>query len=146
MKLRDFISLACVLLPCVISSCNKIYRGDQLSTKELEQIRKLGLLDANEKIYQLYSNHQGIKGAGNFYTTKRIANYWLHRGNKQTSFAYYQDIAHINLTTHPPGDFTIPFVTVTRNDSTQFKVYIDGSGSEVKDFFLSCRNHWKSGR
>lgn len=146
MKLNDFVTSACALLLCAVFSCNKIYQGDQLSAKELAQIKNLGLLDANESIYQFYSNNRGVKGAGNFYTTKRVANYWLYRNNRQTSFAYYRDIARINLTTHPPGDFTIPFITVTKKDSTQFKVYVDGSELEVKNFFLSCQNHWQNGQ
>ncbi|RZK40554.1 MAG: hypothetical protein EOO57_02395 [Hymenobacter sp.] len=146
MKLSDFISPTCALFLCVIVSCNNIYQGNQLSTKELAQIRKLGLLDTDEKIYQFYSNNQGVKGAGNFYTTKRIANYWLYRGNRQIDFAYYRDITRISLTTHPSGDFTIPFITITRRDSTQFKVYVDGKESEIKNFLSGCQTHWRAGQ
>ena len=147
MTLSNFVTSVCALVLCLgLLSCDKIYRGDQLSAKELTQIKNLGLLNVNEKIYQFYSNNRGVKGAGNFYTTKRIAHYWLNNQEKQTDFAYYRDIARVSLTTHPAGDFTIPFLTIVRKDSTQFRIYVDGSEPEINNFFLGCRSHWQAGK
>ncbi|RZK31034.1 MAG: hypothetical protein EOO57_16920 [Hymenobacter sp.] len=129
-----------------LHACDTIYKGDQLSSAELAHIRALGLLDSDEKIYQFYSNFKGVKGAGNFYTTKRIAHYWRYHETQQTDFAYYRDIAAINLTPHPAGDFTIPFLTIVKKDKTQFRVYVDGRATEVTAFFASCRTHWLAGR
>ena len=137
----------CTLLLCLsLSACDKIYQGDQLSTKEIAQIRNLGLLGTDEKIYQFYSNYRGVKGAGNFYTTKRIAHYWLYNSDRQVDFAYYIDVARINLITHPAGDFTIPYLTIVRKDSTRFMVYVDGSESDINSFFLSYQSHLQAGQ
>lgn len=128
-----------------LASCAKIYTGEELSSNNIEYIKQLGLLDSNESVYQFYSNN-GVKGAGNFYTNKRIAHYWNHQRDKQNEFTYYKDIAHISTTYHPHGDFVIPFMTVTKKDSTQFKVYVDGNDTEVKSFFDNCRIHWQAGK
>lgn len=128
-----------------LTSCAKIYTGEELSSKEMEYIKKLGLLNSGEKIYQFYSNN-GVKGAGNFYTTKRVAHYWYYQQDKQNEFAYYKDIARISLTYHPPRDFVIPFMTIVKNDSTQFKVYVDGEDAEVKSFFDNFQIHWRAGK
>jgi hypothetical protein len=147
MALSTFATPTCALLLCLgLSACNNIYQGDQLSAKEIAQIRTLGLLSADEKIYQFYSNNRGVKGAGNFYTTKRIAHYWLTKRDRQVDFAYYRDVARISLTSHPAGDFTIPFLTIVRKDSTQFRIYVDGNEPEISKFFLGCRSHWQAGR
>lgn len=127
------------------TSCAKIYTGEELSSNDIEHIKQLGLLDAGESIYQFYSNN-GIKGAGNFYTTKRIAHYWNHQHNRQNEFAYYSDVAYISTTYHPQGDFVVPYMTVVKKDSTQFKVYVDGEEAEVKSFFDNCQLHWRAGK
>jgi hypothetical protein len=127
----------------ILPSCTKIYTGEELSSKEIEHIKKLGLLDSGEEIYQFYSNN-GVKGAGNFYTTKRVARYWHHQQDKQNEFAYYKDIARISLTYHPHGDFVIPSMTIIKNDSTQFKVYAEGEEAEVKSFFDNIQTHWRA--
>jgi hypothetical protein len=147
MLLRSFSAKSCILLVGIgLCTCNRIYEGKQLSSAEIAQISALGLLKKNEKIYQFYSNFKGVGGAGNFYTTKRIAHYWHHHDDKQVDFAYYQDISHLSLTPHPMGDFTIPFITVVRKDSTRFRVYVDGNTAEVNSFFSNCRSHWQAGQ
>jgi hypothetical protein len=129
-----------------LSSCERIYRGDELSPSETAQIKALAHLSADEQIYQFYSNNGGVEGAGNYYTSKRIGHYWRNERDLETESAYYQDVARLTMAYNPPGDFVIPYLLVTRKDSTQFRVYVGGEREQVRDFFVSCRAHWKAGQ
>ena len=126
-----------------VGGCTRMYTGDQLSQDETKRIKELGRLDEDEKIYQFYSNNEGVDGEGNFYTAKRIGHYWNYQHLKELQSARYQNIVRIAIAYHPPGDFVIPFLLVTRKDSTQFKIYVDGEDAEAKAFFNNCRVPWK---
>src|SRR5690242_21871006 len=90
-----------IFIVCMLSflfSCNHIQTGDTLSRSDIEYIQNLHLLDQNEKIYKFYSEYKK-KVAGNFFTNKRIAKYWIDERNKeknQISFAFYPDIKSID--------------------------------------------------
>lgn len=144
--IRSFINMLLVVAVATtgLSSCERICRGDQLSPSETAQIKTIAQLNADEQIYQFYSNNGGVEGAGNYYTTKRIGRYWRYQHTQETESAYYQDVARITINYNPPGDFVIPYLLVTRKDSTQFKVYVGGEPGQVKDFFVKCCAHWKA--
>lgn len=127
----------------IFTSCQHIETGDTLDKKTIATIEELGLLDSSEKIIQYYSNHEKDK-AGNFFTDKRIAHYWLDRDESKTdiSSAYYQDIVSID-TTFQVYDFDIPYMTIKKKDSSTFNVYIDGTLEEKKKFFETAMNLWK---
>ncbi|WP_426492682.1 hypothetical protein [Hymenobacter sp. 102] len=128
-----------------LSSCERTYRGDQLSANETTRIKALAQLSEDEQIYQFYSNNDGVEGAGNYCTTKRIGHYWRGQRAYEIESAYYQDIARITPYYNPPGDFVVPYLLVTRKDSTQFKVFVGGEHRQVKDFFVKCLTHWRVG-
>ncbi len=144
---RPFLKTLLVVAVAVpwLNSCNRIYHGDQLSPSETAQIRIFAKLGADEQIYQFYSNHNGVEGAGNYYTTKRIGHYWRDHRAYQTESAYYQDVAQITTAYNPPGNFVIPYLLITRKDNTQFKIYVGGNREQVRDFFVKCRAHWAAG-
>lgn len=126
-------------------SCQEIETGNTLDKKTIAFIENLGLLDKDEKIIKFYSNHTK-KTAGNFYTDKRIAHYWLdqHDSSKtDVSFSFYQDIISIDTLFNVYGDFTIPYMTIKKKDSSEFKVYIDGTHEQEKAFFEGAINTWK---
>jgi hypothetical protein len=130
-----------------LTSCQNIESGDSLGEKTISRIKKMGLLDEDEKIIRFYSNYQKDK-AGNFFTDKRIAHYWLDEDNDSKtdiSFAYYQDIISIdtNFTVH---DFDIPFMTVRKRDSSTFRVFIDGTYKQENDFFVEAMKLWRTKR
>jgi hypothetical protein len=128
----------------IFTSCQNIESGESLNKETITQIKELGLLDDNERIIKYYSNYEKDK-AGNFFTDKRIAHYWLdeHDVSKtDISFAYYQDIASID-TNFKANDFDIPYMVVKKKDSTAFKVYIDGTLKQKKAFFEEAIKIWK---
>ena len=104
----------------------------------------MGLLDQDETIVKYYSNYSKDK-AGNFFTDKRIAHYWLDENDDSKtdiSFAYYPDILAIDTNFHV-HDFDIPYMTIWRKDSTNFRVFIDGTEKQKRDFFIEAINIWR---
>jgi hypothetical protein len=143
-EMRIILSLFAIL---IFISCQQIETGDSLDKKTIALVKSMGLLSNDEKIIRYYSNYSKSK-AGNFFTNKRLAMYWLddHDLSKNdTSFAFYQDIISIDTTYRVPDTF-IPYMLITRNDSSQFKVYIDGSRKDVKSFFEDAIILWQKSR
>jgi hypothetical protein len=126
------------------SSCkNKIETSDTLSKQDIELIQKLKLLDKDERIYKFYSEFKK-NVAGNFYTEKRIASYWLdeHDTSKnKIEFAYYKDIIKID-TTYFAGATYCSYLLVTRKDNSNFKICVEGEKLEITEFFNDAINKW----
>jgi hypothetical protein len=128
-------------------SCNRIETGSSLRRSDIEFIEKLNLLDRDEKIYKFYSEFRKER-AGNFFTNKRIAAYWIddrHNEKNEISFAFYPNIKSID-TIYDPGPSYCPYMLVTRLDSTQFKVCANGKREEIKSFFEESMNLWLKNR
>lgn len=128
-----------------LTSCshNKIETNATLSKVDIEYIRSLKLLDTTEKIEKFYSEYTN-KVAGNFFTDKRLANYWIDERDKskdKIQFAYYKDIKSID-TVYYAGSTYCPYLLVTKTDSSQFKVCVEGKREEIKAFFEEALNKW----
>jgi hypothetical protein len=124
------------LILLLLTACNRVKTGDTLSKADIERIQKLNLVDKGEKIYQFYSEFKNKVG-GNFFTDKRIAKYWIDEKDKTkdvVSFAFYPDIKSID-TVYYAGATYCPYMLITRNDNSQFKVCVDGRREEIKFFF-----------
>ncbi len=139
-----------VLICCFLIfsfSCNRIETGDSLGRSENEYILSLKLLDENEKIYKFYSEYK-VKVAGNFFTDKRIAKYWIDERNKENDlivFALYKDIKLIDTVYNAGATYT-PYMLITKTDGTTFKVSVNGKKAEVKSFFEEALNMWRQYR
>jgi hypothetical protein len=136
-----------LLITVAVTSCQEIETGDSLAKKTIDNIKWLGLLDDKEIIIRFYSNYRKDV-AGNFFTDKRIAHYWLLGGKdagKDRDFAFYPDIIAIDTTYDVPDTF-VPYMTITKKDSSRFKVYVDGTRKEVKTFFEEAIQLWKKNR
>ncbi len=139
-RIKSLLTLYCFLL----ISCQSIETHESLDKGTKDRLKKLGILADNERIIQYYSNLEKDK-AGNFFTDKRIAHYWLDDSDNsktEISFSYYQDIVSID-TNFNVQDFDLPFMTIKKKDSSSFKVYIDGTKEEKKIFFTSAIERWK---
>jgi hypothetical protein len=140
MKTAYGFSLLLIIAAC---GCYKIRSGDSLSKDNIAYIQGLGLLDKDEHIIQFYSNFK-FKAAGNFYTDKRIAHYWLEAEKPEecdTSFAYYQNIRAID-TVYYAGATYSPYMEITRTNGSKFKVYGGGEKPELKAFFEGAMKLW----
>lgn len=136
-----------LIVSASLLGCSKVYNGEQLSLKTVNRLQILGLLNPGEKIYQFYSNAPNeAAGAGNFYTTERIAHYWL-AGDKQktqVNFAYYQDIARIDTVYLDKALTYVSYMVITRKDGSHFQVYVGGKKPVVSAFFEHATAHWKA--
>lgn len=122
---------------------NRIESGESLSKADIEYIRSLNLISSDEKIYKFYSEFKK-KNAGNFYTDKRIAKYWIDERDKnknQISYAYYPDIKSID-TVYGPGVTYCPYMLITKSDGSEFKVCADGRPEEIRSFFEGALKLW----
>lgn len=127
-------------------SCNHIQDSTSLDQEDIEYLRSLHLLDSSESVLGYYNEYKKSV-AGNFFTDKRIATYWIDERDPDKNkavFAYYPDIARID-TIYNAGLTYTPYMLVTKNDNTQFKVGVDGSDMEVKSFFEEAMKRWKRG-
>lgn len=130
-----------------LGGCEKVYNGEQLSTKTLQRLQRLGLLKPGERVYQFYSNAPNqAAGAGNFYTSERIAQYWLDDDKRKTqlNFAYYKDIARLDTTYLDEALTYVSYLVVTRKDGSQFRVYVGGKKPTVSAFFDHATAHWRA--
>jgi hypothetical protein len=125
-------------------SCNRIETAETLSRKDVDRLHALKLLDTNERLFKFYSEFKNSV-AGNFYTDKRLASYWLDERDTARNiveFAFYNDIAEID-TVYYRGLTYCPYMLITKKDGHSFKVCVDGKRSEITDFFKDAVNNWK---
>ena len=140
-------TIFCGLIFSLLSlySCkNKIEKSETLSKQDIDRIQKLNLLDKDEKVYKFYSEFKK-NVARNFYTNKRLASYWLDEHDtlkNKIEFAYYKDILKLD-TTYFAGTTYCYFLLVTRRDSTNFKVCVEGEKSEITAFFNEAIAKWE---
>lgn len=139
MTLRNILFFTAI----VLLSCNRIESGDSLNQTDIERIQKLNLLDKDEKIYKFYSEDRK-EVAGNFFTDKRMASYWIDERDKskdESSFAFYPDIKSIDTVYYAGSTFS-PYMLVTKTDGSTFKVCADGKRVEIKSFFEEALKKW----
>ena len=141
-----FFNLILILL--LLSSCqNKIETNETLSNADLQRIKKIKLLENDEKIIQFYSEFKN-KIAGNFYTNKRMAKYWLDEKDtlkNKIEFAYYKDIIKLEPL-YKVGLTYCPYILVTKSNNETFKVCVDGTEKEKKYFYTEAVKMWKKNK
>ncbi len=128
----------------VLPACNGIISGDKLTKSDIQRIQKLGLLEKDETILKFYSEYKKSV-AGNFFTNKRLASYWLDETDKSKNninTAFYQDIISIDTVCNAGTTYS-PFMNVMRKDSSIFKVCFDGEKNEIRKTFVEAITKWK---
>lgn len=88
------------------------------------------------------------KFAGNFFTERRIAAYWIDQRNSKknkVTFAYYQDIEKIDTFYIAAPTYT-SYMSVMKNDSSIFNVYVNGKKEDVKMFFEEALREWQKSK
>lgn len=148
-KLTIFTPILCFCLLTSLSSCfnNKIETEKTLKPEVREYIQSLNLLDKDEPIYKFYSEFKK-KVAGNFFTDRRMAKYWIDERDKtknKIEFAYYPEILSID-TFYFAGATYCPYMLVKRKDNTAFKVSVDGKREDIKAFFEDAMQLWRQNK
>ena len=132
-----------VLLFLTGCSNNKIETDKTLSKSDKQYIQSLKLLDTDEKIIKFYSEYKN-KVAGNFFTNKRLAKYWIDERDKskdKLDFAYYTDIKSIDTVYNADFAYCL-YMIVTKKDGSKFKVCVDGNKNQIKGFFEEALDKW----
>jgi hypothetical protein len=140
--MRNYFNVTFILL--LLISCNKIENSKTLDKKDIEFIQSLGLLEDGEIIYGFYSQFKNSV-AGNFFTNKRVASYWIDErdSNKnEVKFAYYNEIIKID-TVYNVGVTYSPYLLVTKANDSTFNVSVDGEKEEIKAFYEGVLREWK---
>ncbi len=136
----------CILF-FIISSCNGISTGKDLSSIDRLRIEKLGILDKDEEILKFYSEYKNSV-AGNFFTNKRVAEYWQDERGKQKNqinSAFYFEIISIDTVCFAGLTYS-PYMLVTKKDSSTFKVCFDGTRKELNKTFTEAIELWHEHR
>ncbi len=138
-----FLNLFLIFL--FLTSCNRIESNETLSKTDLQRLKEIKLLDNDEKVIQFYSEYKN-NVAGNFFTNRRIAHYWLDKRDalkNKIEFAYYKDVIKIEPF-FQVGLTYCPYVLVTKSNNETFKVCIDGTEKEKEHFLNEAISIWKT--
>jgi hypothetical protein len=151
MKIQcNIFRLLVVVVGLVAASCDKdLQTGGDLSKDDQEFIRKLGVLEVDEKIILFDSQgggFDGLKTSGNFFTNKRIAAYWIDdsdTANTNIDYAFYEDIDTIWRYPKFKSLTYSSYLEVRRRNGTRFKVYVDADSAGTWEFFNTALRDWK---
>lgn len=152
---REMRIVSNILLPLIIAftfiACeNGIQKGTALSKEDLAFIQELGILDENEEIILFHSQSgksDEVKEAGNFFTEKRIAAYWLDISSENAvNSALYSEIDTIRTFDKTKQWSQGSYLEIRTKDSIEFRVYVNGDSSSVWNFFNRASQEWKKRR
>lgn len=125
------------LIGCSLLGNKNIKEADR------KYIQSLGLLNNEEKIL-LFSTSLNVKTSGNFITNQRIASYWIDDKEKtKKKYAYYSNIIKIDTVDLTKAWTYNSYLIITKNDSTKFKVYIEGNKNEYNIFVKTAFESWE---
>lgn len=146
MKFLPSIYFFTLLITLSLFSCTEDPTEKNISPEDHAFIESLGILSPEEEIELFESNGGwgGLKSAGAFITSQRIAYYWLEDGEKEVHSAFFAtDIDSISLTDLSTKLTYASYLTIYKRDQSNFKVYIDADSARVQAFYKKAMEHWK---
>ena len=136
----------CLILLVSLSGCTNPPTEKNISPEDHAFIESLGILSPEEKIELFESNGGwgGLKSAGAFITSQRIAYYWLEDGEKEVHSAFFAtDIDSIVLTDLSTKLTYASYLTIYKHNDSSFMVYIDADSARVQEFYQKAMEHWE---
>lgn len=133
-------------LTVVLTSCSNAPTEKNISPEDHAFIESLGIIEPKEEIELFESNGGwgGLKSAGAFITSNRIAYYWLEDGEKEVHSAFFaKDIDSIALTDLSTKLTYASYLTIYKHNDSSFKVYIDADSARVQAFYKKAMEHWE---
>lgn len=130
----------------VLFSCTTVTTEKNLSIEDHVFIETLGILAPEEEIELFESNAGwgGLKTAGAFITSKRIAYYWIEDGEKEIHSAFFaNDIDSMALTDLSTKLTYASYITVYQRSGSSFQVFIDADSARVQTFYKKAVEHWE---
>jgi hypothetical protein len=145
-KLLTTLLISTLLL---VFSCGlKAKNEDNLTAKDLEFIRDLGILDADETILLFESNGgiSGLKQSGNFVTEKRVASYWVENNLTEKNFAFYSQIDSMKLNNKTTAVTLASSISIYKHDNTTFEIYVDADSTRLNQFYNQTVQLWEKNK
>ena len=130
-------------------SCGwKVKNEHNLTNKDLQFIRGLGILDSNETILLFETNggFSGLKQSGNFITNKRVASYWIEKNLKELNLAFYSQIDSLKLKNKTAAVTLASSITIFTDDKTTFELYIDADSGRLNQFYDKTLEIWQKNK
>jgi hypothetical protein len=145
-KLLTTLLISTLLL---VFSCGlKAKNEDNLTAKDLQFIRDLGILDADETILLFESNGgiSGLKQSGNFVTDKRVASYWIENNLTEKNFAFYSQIDSMKLNNKTTAVTLASSISIYKHDNTTFEIYVDADSTRLNQFYNQTVQLWEKNK
>jgi len=148
--------LAIFFLPLIIYSTgttlnllpsDKVVTGETLFDRDIKFLHRKGVFPSNEKIIYFYSDALlNTLEDGNGFTDKHVFSYW----NDDDNGFQFENEALKNvkkIDTDFSKDLTEnTIITITRNDGSEFLLYISRTDGLDKKFVNSLKNRWNESR
>jgi hypothetical protein len=147
--MKKFQLLFLISIVILVVSCGwKAKNESNLTTKDLQFIRGLGILDSNETILLFETNggFSGLKQSGNFITNKRMVSYWIENNLKDVNFAFYSQIDSLKLNNKTVAATLASSITIYSHDQTTFELYIDADSSRLNQFYDKTLEIWQKNK
>jgi hypothetical protein len=127
----------------LIPSSNIISEAD-IMEYDMKYLYRQNILPADETIQLFYSDAIfTIRDDGNGFTKNRVFSYWQDDATGfQREIAKLQDIKHI-APKYADSESDTTIVTITRNDDSQFELFISAFDREDKIFVKELKSVWR---
>ncbi|MCC3160314.1 hypothetical protein LJ737_23960 [Hymenobacter sp. 15J16-1T3B] len=129
----------------------RVQAGAELTAAELQRLRQLGLLAPGETV-RLFDSQAGLRGsaqAGNFFTDRRLAAYWLEKdrpGRSSITYAYYPDVDTLYGIDRSQTLTYASYLEVRCHDGRRFNVYVSADSAQTRRFFRAATAEWQRAR
>jgi len=146
MKRIQSLKFLALIVGLSLSGCSDAPTEKNISPEDHAFIESLGILAPEEEIELFESNGgwDGLKSAGAFITSQRIAYYWIEDGEKEINAAFFaNDIDSIALTDLSTKLTYASYLTIYKHNDSSFKVYIDADSARVQAFYKKAVEHWE---
>ncbi len=144
MKHIQSLKFLVLIIGLSLFGCSDVPTEKNISPEDHAFIESLGILEAEEEIELFESNGGwgGLKSAGAFITSQRIAYYWLEDGEKEINAAFFAtDIDSITVTDLSTKLTYASYLTIYKRDQSKFNVYIDADSARVQEFYVKANNN-----
>lgn len=118
---------------------------NDLSKKDIDYIKNLGLLENEEKIIY-FSSQLDRETSGNFFTNKRVASYWKYDKNPKDDYVksiFYEDIKSITIDYERGLTNSTAILIKTKDGKGDFFIYIDDNKTNEEMFFNTLLSEWE---
>lgn len=116
-----------------------------IAKRDMKYFYRQDILPANETIQYFYSDaFFNIRDDGNGFTSKRVFSYWQDDDDGfQIEIAMLKDIKDISVN-YAKSDTENTIITITRNDNSDFKLFVSPINEGDKVFTSKLNELWQS--